>query len=666
MRIITILFCMCFSLTLLSQDFKFGKISKAELQEKYNTLDSSASATYLYKYRKTHFEYFQDKGFQLFTEVHQRIKIYTQEGFNHATHQIMLYNRGGNKEKVSNLKAYTYNMVNGKVEDTKLQKNGVFETEYDDYRDLYKFTMPNLKEGSVVEFRYTILSDFISNIDDYVFQHDIPVKKLEAIFETPEYFNFKVNTKGFLSINPKKERVPGKITFQNKERYGSNGTTDFSSSDLNFMKNVTTYSLTNIPALRDEPYVNNISNYQSAVNYELSYIQMPQSSTEYYSTTWEDVVKAIYNNPSFGSELDKTSYFKTDVEALIKTTSDPMQKALLIFNFVKSKIKWNGYYGKYCNSGVRKAYKEQVGGVAEINLMLTAMLRYAGLNANPVLVSTRENGVPLFPTREGYNYVISCIETPKGIVLLDATNTFSAPNVLPSRVLNWEGRIIRKDNTFSTVNLYPSQKSKKIVSLFLSLDETGTIKGGIRNIKTANNALLYRENYINTDNNTFIENLENEYNGMEISDFTVKNDRDLSKPIMESFKFSLENQADIIGDKVYFSPVFFLKTKENPFKLEKREFPVDFGYPSSSKYTIVVNLPEGYKVESVPESTVIALPDNLGSFKYNISPTDSKVQIVIESEINQPIISPVYYDALKSYFKMLVEKESEQIVLTKA
>ena len=103
----------------------------------------------------------------------------------------------------------------------------------------------------------------------------------------------------------------------------------------------------------------------------------------------------------------------------------------LIFDFVKSKVKWNEYYGKYTSDGVKKAYKEQVGNVAEINLMLTSMLRYAGLNANPVLVSTRDNGIPLFPTREGYNYVISCVELPTGKVLLDATNKYGSPNILP-------------------------------------------------------------------------------------------------------------------------------------------------------------------------------------------------------------------------------------------
>jgi hypothetical protein len=289
------------------------------------------------------------------------------------------------------------------------------------------------------------------------------------------------------------------------------------------------------------------------------------------------------------------------------------------------------------------------------------MLRYAGMDANPVLVSTRNNGIPLFPTREGYNYVISGIETPNGTILLDASSKYSTPNVLPFKTLNWQGRIIRKDESSSLIDLYPNEKSKNTVTMFMNLSDDGSLKGGIRTIKTDHNAMTYRENYLETDKNQFLEKLENKYGGMEISDFEVKNDVDLSKPIMESYKFIIESQADIIGDKIYFSPLFFLKTTMNPFKLEKREFPVDFGYPSTNKYTIIINIPEGYKIETVPEPVVLMLPDNLGSYKYNISGSKKG----IDTEINQPIISPIHYEEIKAYFSKIIELEAEQIVLTK-
>ena len=116
---------------------------------------------------------------------------------------------------------------------------------------------------------------------------------------------------------------------------------------------------------------------------------------------------------------------------------------------------------------------------------------------------------------------------------------------------------------------------------------------------------------------------------------------------------------------MYFSPLFFLRNKENPFKLEKREFPVDFGYPSENKYRIGIIIPEGYVIETLPESALLRLPDGLGSFMFNITPTANQIQLVVNSKMEESIISPVYYETLKEYFKLMIAKTNEKIVLTK-
>lgn len=670
MRNFIVVFILCFSLNIFAQNYDFGKVSKEELQEAYNPLDSSAAATYLYKYRRSYFDYNRTEGFELKTEIHERIKIYNKEGFNHATKQIRLYvGNGGDEERVSNIKANTYNLEGEKVVGVKLAKSDIFKSEASKYTNEVKFTMPNIKPGSVVEYKYEINSPFWSNVDDFIFQHDIPIKKMDAIFEVPEYYKFKLNTKGYLKLNPEKEIKRAVLTYKNEVPITENGLMDpnihYRTGEIEYQKDIFKYSLDSISALKDEPYVNNINNYRASVNYELSYTQLPNSTIKYYSTTWEDVVKTIYRSSDFGGELDRTSYFEADIDALISSVSDPINRIALIFNYVKSKINWNGYYGYYTDNGVKKAYKEKVGNIAEINLMLTSMLKYAGLKAYPVLVSTRQNGVPLFPTREGYNYVVAYVKIRDKGVLLDATNKYSAPNILPYRALNWQGRIIAEGGGSTLIDLYPNEKSENNITMMATLDENGNIEGDYRSLKTNHRALSFREEYIGVDEDDFLEKLENKYGGLEISDYTVKNENDLSEPIQESYKFVKESQADIIGDKLYFSPMFFLSTDENPFKLEKREYPVDFGYPSSVSFRVIINLPEGYKIDSMPEPGVFMMPDNLGLFRYNISGNDKMIQLSVESEMNQSIITPLYYDALKAYFSQLVEKENEQIVLTR-
>lgn len=657
------------SIIISAQDYDFGKVSKAELVEKFYPTDSAASAAYLYKNRSTFFTYHQNDGFVLVTKIHERIKIYNKEGFNYANKSIPLYKTSRDREVVQGLKGYTYNLVGGKTEETKLKKDGIFKAEMSKFYDETKFTLPNIKEGSVIEYKYEIQSPFYTNVDAFEFQHAIPVKKIEARFSAPEYFMFKLSSKGFLNVAPVKTQENGAINFNSKTRSSGGGfsgvSTSYNNSTIDFTEHVDSYSITDVPALKNEPHVNNIRNYRSAIKYELSYTNFPNSPLKYYTTSWEDVVKTIYDNPSFGDELEKSGYFESNIDAILTGVSDPMEKAARIFNYVKSNVKWNGYYSKYSSGGLKKAHKEHTGNAADINLMLTAMLRYAGLDANPVLVSTRKNGIPLFPTREGYNYVISGIEVPNDIVLLDATSKYSAPNVLPFRALNWQGRVIRESGSSALIDLYPKEISKNTVSLFLKLDETGSVAGQMRAIKTGHKARNYRNKYNSTDEDQFIADLENKFDGMEIEELTVTNDKDLGKPVVESCKFTIENQADIISDKIYFSPLFFFKMNDNPFKLENREFPIDFGYPSDDVYRFNITLPEGYTVASAPQSKKLQLPDNLGSFVYQVKVNGSLIQLIVDSKINVAIMSPIYYDALKSYFSGLIEAENEQIVLTK-
>lgn len=649
------------------QEIKFGKVSKEELSEKSYPSDESANAAYLYKYRRTYFSYDQSQGFNLVTEIHERIKIYSKEGFDYATKKINLYKDGSDNEKVYGLKAITFNLVAGKIEETKLKKDGEFKIELSKYYDQESFTMPNVKEGSVVDYKYKIISPFISNVDEFVFQHDIPVKKIMASMEAPEYFNFRVNTRGFFPVMPKKENGSGKITLKSKSRTNTRTSTQtaFNSQDVTFQKETTRYNVENVPALKEEPHVNNINNYRAAVKYELAFTKFPDSPIKHYSSTWEDVVKKIYQSPSFGAELDKKGYYDDDIDNLIASISDPLKRTALIFDYVKTKVKWNGYYGKYTHDGVKKAYKERTGNVAEINLMLTSMLRYAGLKANPILVSTRNNGIPLFPTREGYNYVISGVQLENGMVLLDATDLYSSPNMLPVRTLNWEGRLILENGNSKSIDLTAKTMALDVVMLEVTPEIDGSISGKYREQYKNHNAMLFRRQYNTDTEDVFLENEEKENDGIEISNYELKNNKNFNKPIVQSYEFFQEDAIEVINGKIYFSPMYHLATSESPFKLEKREFPVDFGFPWEDKYLVTTKIPEGYQVESLPESKIISLPDNLGTFKYTIKNNGSSVNLSSSLTFNSSTISPQYYDTLKEFYRQLIEKETEKVVLSK-
>lgn len=274
-----------------SQDYEFGEVSKEELEEKFYPLDSTADAAYLYKHRRSYFDYVQNKGFQLVTEIHQRIKIYTKEGFDYATKKIPYYDpERGDSERISKIKGYTFYLDNGKVAKEKLDKSGIFKEKTTRSFSTYKITMPKIKEGCVVEFKYTVFSPYATSIDDVEFQKGIPIKKLDSHIEYPEYYTFNKRFKGFFNV-PMKEGF----------RANHIGELRFSSKTLAF-------EAENIPALKDdEAYVSNINNYRGGIKFELASVNFMAIGGRFktFTNSWEKISKEIYSSPAFGGELHK-------------------------------------------------------------------------------------------------------------------------------------------------------------------------------------------------------------------------------------------------------------------------------------------------------------------------------------------------------------------------
>jgi hypothetical protein len=650
-----------------SQKQELGKVTIEELKERICPTDTSAAASVLFSIGKTYFDYTSSNGFQLATEVITKIKIYKKEGYDYANHAEKYYTGGNGSEIVSFSKAATYNLVNGKIEKTKLSNDGEFDEKINKYWSRKKITMPNVKEGSIIEYKMEIRSPYFSNFPEWEFQQEIPVVYSQYSTAIPEYFIYNSSLKGFLTPVVSKEKANKSFSFTSKDRQESTTrvSTSFGSETFEYIEDRAVYSISNVPALKDESYVNNIDNYKATIVYELAGTRFPNSAYKNYTTDWESVVKSIYDSEDFGDELKKTGYFEKDVDALLNSITNQDEKIGTIFNYVKSRMNWNEYYGFYCDGGVKKAYQDKKGNVAEINLMLTAMLRYAGFEANPVIISTRSNGISLFPSKSAYNYVIAGVELSNQVILMDATNKYAVPDILPIRDLNWYGRIIRKNESSAEIDLMPKSNSKDIISIMGTINGKGEVTGKIRDQYFDYNAFLFRQMNNAVSKESYIEKLEKEHQGLEIGEYDVQNSTDLGKPIVENYSFTSTNSVEIIGDKMYVSPFLFFTKTENPFRQEIREYPVDFVFPSQAKFNINLTIPEGYAVEVLPAAKVVSMPDNLANFKYNISQNGKQIQIMYTFDTNQAIIGSEYYGELKAFFKEIVDKQTEKVVLKK-
>ncbi|MDN3493865.1 transglutaminase domain-containing protein [Winogradskyella bathintestinalis] len=632
-----------------SQNFKFGKISKEELQEKYHAKDSAASAAILYRNEKISFFYTESQGFIQEREIHERVKIYNKDGFDWATKKVYLYKGRGQKENLTGLKAYTYNLSNGKIEKDKLKSDGKFQEDYTEYTDISSFTLPNVKEGTIIEYKYKVSSTRYS-IDDIIFQFSIPINKLEVKIATPEYFVYNKQFNFQAVYLPK--------VVENSE----NTTVPFA-----YKINVLTVNEVDIPALRTEAYSGNINNYRSKMAMELTaYLNNLKIIEKSFSSSWEEVSKTINNSENFGKQLRAFNIYKEDLETALVGVDNDFEKAFIIENLVKTRVKWNGKHGKFAQKGVRSAYKEGEGNVADINLMVVSMLRSQGVNANPVVLSTRNNGIPLFPSIDGFNYVICSVQNGDETLLIDATETYSTNNVLPKRVLNWQGRLIKDQNISRWINLQPNTVSSESSMLNISINEDFSVTGKVASHLTDYMAYFYRDEFANMTEEDRVKTLEKDKGDIEISELNVESIKDATQPIKVNYVYELTDGIDEVGDKIYFSPLLFLAIKENPFKLEERQYPIDFVILQSDKYYINIKLPEAYVVESLPESEAVEFADANAKFTYLVRQNGKYLQINTQIDILNPLILPSDYINFKAFYSKIVEKHTEQIVLTKA
>ena len=644
--------------TAYSQKYEMGKVSIKELQEKRHAADTAAAAAVIYKKAKTSFKFTEKDGFVAVHDIEMRIKIYKKEGLSLANYEIPYYvgYENINQDNLTLWEATTYNAENGKIEKTKLTGSGTFKEKVNEKWKVLTFTLPNVRVGSVLEFKYSIRTENIESFPLFEFQREIPVNYAEYRTEIPAYYIYKRLVKGFVDI-----KSDSKVESATRRWIDDN----HNPQTIDYLEINSTHIAKDIPAIKKEDYVDNIQNYTSSIDYELEVLKRTNEPDKNIAKTWEGVTKSIYDYADFGKQLNTRQYFEGDLKTILKGTESQEEKINAIFNFVKAKVKWNKKFGIYTDVGVKEAYQNRVGNVAEINFILISMLNYSGLISYPVLVSTVNNGITSYPNKTAFNYIVASVQMGGKRVLLDAAGEYTAPGILPEYALNWTGRLIREHGDSEAVDMVPAISSKNTITVMSALDATGKISGKARIIKTDYEALAFRRQFAGLNRDIYLEKLENKYYGMRIANYEIQNEKNNTAPIQETFEFTSDNVAEIIGDKMYIYPLLFFTQTKNPFVQDERKLPVFFGYPKQNKYTLNIDLPEGYTVESIPAPISITTGEGVGSFKFNIQASGNKIQVLVTSELNRMLVAAEFYSIIKDYYKKIIDKQNEKIILKK-
>jgi hypothetical protein len=649
---------------------KFGKIEPEELSMMKYDKDTTADALMLFDYGTTKFTLSPQEKFQFVFERHFRIKIFKKSAFKLADFNFNFYESDSRKEKIAELKAVTYNLVDGKVVKTKLDNDNIYVDKSNNY-NIEKFAFPQVKEGSIIELSYTIVSDFLYNLRGWAFQYSIPAVWSQYIYEIPEYFNYRFSTKGYLPFDiSANTRFLAKFSvMQRGEIYAGNGggRTQSQNIDINVYTNRHILATKDVPAFISEPNIDCEDNYIQSIEFELSSIQFPNEPMTDYANTWESVNEQMNTDEDFGKLLKSDGFIKDTVNFLCKNKTAPIDKASSIYSYVQKRMKWDGLNRIWSKNGLKKPFISRTGSSSEINLLLTLMLKNAGLDANPVLFSTRDNGmaVSMLPSISKFNSVLTRLSIDGKIYLLDATSEFCPFGSLPAQDINGQGRVIN-NLTGDWVDLETKIRYAEVKNYVLDIHPDGKFTGFIKGSYDGYGGINYRHDLsVEKTNDDFIRKMQEDAKGLSINGYNISGRYDINGPLTDSLNVDITDHADIIGDKLLFQPMLFETMEKNRYTLQDRKYPINYNFPISETYVFDYTIPAGYQVESLPKPSVFKLPDGSITVYYDIKNTGNKISVVYKRSVNKILFLPEEYGALKELYNQVVSKHTESIILKK-
>jgi len=642
---------------------RFGKISPSDFDVKAPSSDSAADAVIVADIGSSEFVGNNKGWFTLDFRHFKRVKILNKKGFEAANVEISLYSSGNDVEKIDGLKASTYNLENGKVVETRLDDKSVFTDKISKHWMEKKFAFPAIKEGSIIEYSYTEQSDFLFNLQPWVFQGEYPCLYSEYQVNMPNFFQYVTLTQGFLPFDVKTD-YPRNVNFRVTIPGGADR-----DETVNFDDQVVErkWAMKNIPSLKEERYTTTVNNYISKIEFQLARYAFPNSMTKDMMGNWLTVSQALMKAEDFGADLNSNNgWLDEEMKTITKGAASPLDKAKKIYAYVRDNYTCTGHSSLYAANPVKAVFKNRNGNEAEINLLLIAMLNHEHLKADPVILSTRGHGFTseIYPLLTRFNYVIGQLVIDSTVWYLDASEPWIGFGHLPGRCYNGHARVINKEMPSPIYFDADVIMEKKFTTVFVSNTGKGVMDARVQSVPGYFESCNIREKIHDKSEKDFFKTIQTGYQAeAEMTNTSVDSLKLTDQPVGVNYDVLLKNDTN--EEVIYFNPMLEEGYKENPFKAADRRYPVEMPYGFDETYILNMEIPEGYIVDELPKPTKVTFNEDEGFFEYLIAKDDSGIQFRSRIVLKKANFKPEDYATLRDFFAFVVKKQSEQIVFKK-
>jgi len=638
----TIILALVFSLFINSGGFaqqfpEYGLLTREEIDLKECAFDKEADAVVLIHEAISNY----DDQHRLVTYHHVKLKILTSKGFSSASVVLPFY-RQDEFETIDQVEGMTLNpSQNLHAEKSKLERKSIFTQKENERIGKVVFTFPAIQAGSIINYKYRSTMKHYGGLEDWNFQERVPVLKSKyKLFILPNVeFAYRVNKSPELPIVIEKVASEGSVNFE----------------------------MQNIPGLGDEPYMDSRNDYLQKVTFQLSGYAMGTENSKKYMTSWDEAMRELLNSKEFGSQLGKNIPGTEDFLSKVRTIASPEEKLKSVFNYVRSNMNWNGLFSKYSVDGVKDAWQKKTGNSADINLILTNLLKDVSIEAYPMLVSERFHGSVnvSYPFLDQFNSVFVCANINNRKYYLDATDKTIPLHLTPVDILNTTAFVVNR-KAGGLVNITnDTAKYNESVSLELKLAGNGLLNGEVT-VSSYDYARILKLEEYKTDKNIFL-NKYFKIDGGVISpaDLQLSNMDNESLPLKQHAKFS--TNLNTTEDFSFLPLNIFTGFEVNPFLSEQRFSNINFGYGRTISLNIFLQLTSNYMIDDLPKSIMITNPERDITFARQItySKVDNSISCTMLFDFKKSLYEADMYPVLKEMYQNIFKYLAEPLVLKK-
>ncbi|HEY4063578.1 MAG TPA: transglutaminase domain-containing protein [Puia sp.] len=644
-------------------DMKFGEVSSQIFAPAVYGLDSNANAVVLFDRGEVVFDEASrdNHGFDIVFEKHARIRLLHKNAFGLASMVLSTSNRkNANAATIENFKGATYNLEDGKVVVTKLDKSNIFKEQNGDLT-LEKIAFPNVKEGSVIEYTFRIAFPGFSYIPEWTFQGEYPVLWSEYDITFPTLFDYVTEKQGYQkfaldTVFVSNATIP--VTFPGIG-FGPPYRGTWSGEVVRHI-----WAMQNVPVLeKREPFTTTLRNHISKIEFQLSSIRVSGYNRSFLST-WDELTDQLMKDEHFGIPLtDRNHWMNDELKKITGDDKTSLQSVRNVYTYVRDHFDCSNAEGIRISQPFKTTWDDKKGNVADINLLLTALYQHQGLEASPVILSSRAHGfaLPSYPLIKDYNYVITRVRVDGQYYLLDASKNYIGFNQLPELCYNGVARAI--DASHDPILLSPdSLTERRTTTVNLSLDSAG-LAGKLVHEAGRFESMELHNRLKKTKPEDFFEALRKTMAGYKTiteSSFDTLTLKDQDLPVVWHYTMKYR----FVNRTITFTPIMYDR-QINPFTSADRHYPVEMPFGGDYTYNLNMAIPTGYTVEQLPKSQRVIMDDSTCIFEYRAESDGKNIRLSSMVRIKRTWFPVEGYEGLRNFFSLVANKEKEQIIFKK-